>query len=166
MAKRRRSLNRFLQIRKLLVWIKWLYYTRVWHMDIHPSANFSLSARFDKTFPQGVHVGEMSYVAFDVSILAHDMTRGLYLHTRVGKNCFIGARSILLPGVEIGDGCIIGSGSVVTKSIPPRSVAAGNPARILQSDVTVGPYGRLPTADALGTKLLAAEDEATASAAG
>ncbi|MGO8183047.1 acyltransferase, partial [Rhizobium leguminosarum] len=54
----------------------------------------------------------------------------LYLHTRIGKRCFVCARSIILPGVEIGDECVIGSGSVVTKNVPPRSLVAGNPANI------------------------------------
>ena len=116
-------------------------------MDIDPTAEFSLSATFDRTFPKGVHVGAHSYVAFDARILTHDMTRGLYLHTRAGQNCFIGGRSLILPGVEIGDHCVVGAGSVVTKSVPPRTLVAGNPARVLQSDIEVTRYGRFRTAD-------------------
>lgn len=51
----------------------------------------------------------------------------------VGKMCWIGAGSIILPGVTIGDGTTIGAGSVVTKSIPARVLAAGNPARVIRS---------------------------------
>jgi maltose O-acetyltransferase len=51
----------------------------------------------------------------------------------IGDRCWIGGGAILLPGVTIGHGSTIGAGSVVTKSIPPRSVAAGNPCRILKS---------------------------------
>lgn len=47
---------------------------------------------------------------------------------RIGSNVFIGNNCILLPGIEIGDNCIIGAGSVVTKSVPAGSVIAGNPA--------------------------------------
>jgi maltose O-acetyltransferase len=51
----------------------------------------------------------------------------------VGKQCWIGAGSIILPGVTIGDGTTIGAGSVVTRSIPSRVVAVGNPARVIRS---------------------------------
>ncbi|CAO4157377.1 acyltransferase [Methylorubrum extorquens] len=141
-----RSLNKLLKFRRALVRLKWLYFTKVWGMDIDPSATFSLSARFDKTYPKGVHVGAETYVAFDVAILAHDMTRGLYLDTWIGRRCFIGARSVILPGIRIGDECIVASGSIVTKDVPPRSIVAGNPATIIRSDIEVGPFGRFTDA--------------------
>ncbi len=50
----------------------------------------------------------------------------------VGKGCWIGAGAIVLGGVTIGEGTTIGAGSVVTKSIPARVVAAGNPARVIR----------------------------------
>ncbi|MBF9036667.1 acyltransferase [Rhodobacterales bacterium HKCCE2091] len=126
---------------------------RIWGMDIHPTAQMSLSAKFDKTFPVGVHLGEKSYIAFESRILCHDRTRGLYLHTRIGKNCFIGGRSLIMPGVEIGDNCVIGAGSIVTKSIPPRCIAAGNPARVLRENIEVGEYGRFVEADETESRL-------------
>lgn len=150
---RRRGLNRLSSLRNLLVTLKRGYYRRIMGMDIHPSAQFSLSAKFDRTFPIGVHVGPQSYVAFDARILTHDRTRGLYLHTRIGANCFIGGCSLILPGVEIGDNCVVGAGSVVTRSVPPRSIVAGNPARIVRSDIEVGPYGRFLDADATESAL-------------
>jgi acetyltransferase-like isoleucine patch superfamily enzyme len=150
---RRRGLNRLKGLRTLLVGAKRIVLNRLWGMDIHPTAQFSLSARFDRTFPVGVHVGAQSYVAFEARILTHDMTRGLYLHTRIGQNCFIGGRSLILPGIEIGDNCVVGAGSVVTKSVPPRSLVAGNPARILRENIEVGPYGRFATADATESAL-------------
>ena len=50
----------------------------------------------------------------------------------VGNDVWLGDRVIILPGVHIGDGCIIGAGSVVTRDIPPYSVAAGIPAKVIK----------------------------------
>ncbi|KAI1878228.1 uncharacterized protein JN550_000410 [Neoarthrinium moseri] len=51
----------------------------------------------------------------------------------IGEDCWFGGNSIVLPGVTIGQGSTIGAGSVVTKDIPPYSVAVGNPARVVKS---------------------------------
>ena len=50
----------------------------------------------------------------------------------IGKNCWLGAGVIVLPGVTIGDNTVIGAGSVVTKDIPDYSVAAGVPAKVVK----------------------------------
>lgn len=50
----------------------------------------------------------------------------------IGKNCWLGAGVIVLPGVTIGDNTVIGAGSVVTKDIPSNVVAVGNPCRVLR----------------------------------
>jgi serine O-acetyltransferase len=50
---------------------------------------------------------------------------------RIGDRVYIGPNAIIIGGIEIGDDVAVGAGSVVTKSLPPRSVAAGNPARII-----------------------------------
>jgi acetyltransferase-like isoleucine patch superfamily enzyme len=138
------SLNKFLKLRRFVVKLKWYYFTRVWRMDLHPTIEFSLSARFDKTNPRGVHVGEYSYIAFDAVILAHDRTRRLHADTRIGRHCFIGARSVIMPGVTVGDECIVGTGSVVTKDVPSRSIVAGNPAQIIKSGIPLIRYGGFP----------------------
>ena len=52
---------------------------------------------------------------------------------RIGKNCWLGAGVIVLPGITIGDNSIIGAGSIVTKDIPPNVVAVGNPCKILRT---------------------------------
>lgn len=51
----------------------------------------------------------------------------------VGNNVFIGFNTILMPGVTIGDNCVIGAGSVVTRNIPANHVAVGIPARLIKS---------------------------------
>lgn len=50
----------------------------------------------------------------------------------IENNVWIGANTLVLDGVTIGEGCVIGGGSVVTKSIPPFSVAAGNPCKVIK----------------------------------
>ena len=54
------------------------------------------------------------------------------LPVHIGKNCWLGAGVIVLPGVHIGDDTVIGAGSVVTKDIPSGVVAVGNPCRVLR----------------------------------
>lgn len=51
----------------------------------------------------------------------------------IGDDCWIGSNVVILPGVTIGEGCTIGAASVVTKDIPPFSVAVGNPARVTKT---------------------------------
>ncbi len=50
----------------------------------------------------------------------------------IGKNCWIGAGAVIVPGVRIGDNTVIGAGSIVTKDIPANVVAVGNPCRVLR----------------------------------
>ena len=58
---------------------------------------------------------------------------------RIGKNCWLGAGVIVMPGVTIGDNTVIGAGSIVTKDIPSGVVAVGNPCRVLRE---VGEHDR------------------------
>lgn len=50
----------------------------------------------------------------------------------IGKNCWIGAGAVILPGITIGDNVVIGAGSIVTKDIPSNVVAVGNPCKVLR----------------------------------
>lgn len=53
-------------------------------------------------------------------------------HVHFGKNCWIGAGVIIVPGITIGDRVVIGAGSVVTKDIPSDMIAVGNPCKVLR----------------------------------
>src|SRR4051812_23972256 len=149
------TLNKLLRLRTALVATKRWYLNHVFGMDLHPTTQFSLSAYFDRTYPKGVHVGRHSWVALQAIILTHDRTRGLYLHTRIGERCFIGARSMVLPGVQVGDECIVAAGSVVTRDVPPRCIVAGNPARVIRENIDVIEYGRYRDADETTLRLKA-----------
>lgn len=134
-------------IRNILVKSRVYFYKNYAKMDIDSSLQLSLSAVLDMQFPAGIHIGKNSLLTFDVRMLTHDRTRGLYLHTYVGDNCFIGGRTLILPGVKIGNNCVIGAGSLVNKDIPDNCIAAGNPAKIIRENIEVGPYGRFLDAD-------------------
>jgi acetyltransferase-like isoleucine patch superfamily enzyme len=132
-----------LGVRRLLMRARWIYFVRGFGMNIDPSAWFSLKVTFDRTHPSGIHVGPESYIAFGAVILSHDMTRGIYADTRIGARCFIGAHSIILPGVTVGDGSIVGAGSVVTGDVPPATIVAGNPARVVRTGIRTYRFGCL-----------------------
>lgn len=51
---------------------------------------------------------------------------------KIGKNCWIGEGVIIMPGVAIGDGCVIGAHSIVKNSIPEASIAVGSPAKVVK----------------------------------
>lgn len=75
----------------------------------------------------------------DASHRYDDMTRPITWQgftskgpTRIGSNCWFGIGCVVTSGVTIGDRCVIGANSVVTRDLPPRSVAAGSPARVIR----------------------------------
>jgi serine acetyltransferase len=133
-------------MREGLIGLRIWFLRNIVGMDIHRSVKMSLRANLDLTNPGGVHIDEGTYVAFRAVVLAHDMSRLLMTDTYIGKNCFIGAHSIVMPGVRVGDECIVGSGSVVTADVPSRSVVAGNPARIVRSGIRTRKWGILEEA--------------------
>ena len=69
--------------------------------------------------------------------MAHDHCRNLCIDTHIGRDCVIGVNAIVMPGVKIGDEVVKGSGSVVTKDVPSHSIAVGNPAKVIKTNVSV-----------------------------
>ena len=118
-----------------------LYFNKLWGMDIGPNCRISLSARLDKSNPRGVHIGDGTAINFGACILTHDYPRWLSADTWVGKECSIGARSIILPGVKIGDNCVVAAASVVMKDVPANCLVGGHPARIIEKGIQTGPLG-------------------------
>lgn len=106
-----------------------LIHIHVWGMDIHPSAKIAPSALIDRTWPKGIHIGANTIICEQCVVLTHDFTRGLYLHTTIGARCYLGPRSIIFPGVSVGDDCVIMPGALVNKDMAANSMAIGNPAR-------------------------------------
>jgi len=121
-------------------------YFRHLGMTIGRGTQISLKARLDRTNPRGVHIGDGTLIAFDATILAHDLARVIHSDTYIGSNCFIGCRAIIMPGIKIGDGCIVAAGAVVTTDTPSGSIMAGNPARVLKSGIRTLKWGVLEDA--------------------
>ncbi len=117
------------------------YLRIVYKMDIGKNVRVSWKAHLDKSInPKGIHIGNWTCVLNGAMILSHDACRDLIVDTYIGENCVVGVRSIILPGVKIGDSCVIGAGAVVTKDVPPHSIVAGNPARVIREGVNVENY--------------------------
>jgi len=134
--------------RESLIGMRLWFFRKIMKMDIHPTVKISLKANLDLTNPRGIHIDEDTYIAFHAVILAHDMSRLLMTDTYIGRNCFIGAYSIIMPGITVGDECIVGSGSVVTDDVPSHSIVAGNPAKIIRSGIRTRKWGILENAHA------------------
>ena len=112
-------------------------------MKIGEGARISLKAKLDFTNPRGVHIGAYTIITPMAQIFTHDFVRARHVDTYIGSHCFIGAGSIILPGVSVGDHSIVAAGAVVTSDVPPNSIVAGNPAKVIKSDIRTGHYGML-----------------------
>jgi acetyltransferase-like isoleucine patch superfamily enzyme len=93
----------------------------------------SITARSSVRIGSYCHLGHYTFVMDNGQ---HDVIRHLDLPPSkpviVEDHVWIGSKVTILPGVRIGSHSVIGAGSIVTKDIPPRCVAAGNPARVLR----------------------------------
>ena len=107
------------------------------HLGKHVYANFNLTL-VDDTH---IFIGDYTMIGPNVVIATggHPVLPSLrqegYQYNapvHIGKNCWLGAGVIVVPGVTIGDNTVVGAGSVVTKDLPGNVVAAGNPCRVLR----------------------------------
>ena len=102
---------------------------------------------FDVSLERGVEIGDGTTITGGSIVLTHDAVPATFLpeldggdlfkrkcrrtKVKIGKQCFICARSLILPGVTIGDRCIVAAGAIVTKDVPSGCVIAGNPAKVI-----------------------------------
>ncbi len=129
------------ELHNVVVRLRRQYLIRVWQMDLGEGTLISLSAKLDKTNPRGIHIGKYTAVAFGAAILTHDAVNNRNRDVHIGDNCFIGAHSIILPGVTIGHQCIVSAASVVVRDVPAGSLVTGNPARVVENNVKTTHYG-------------------------
>lgn len=131
-------------LRNRLLYLRTWYYRTVYGMNIAKDVRLSFKARIDKTNPKGLTIGEKTMVTFDAIVLSHDYsTRKHSAKTVIGTHCFIGCGAIILPNVTVGNHVIVAAGSVVTKDVPSNSIVAGNPAKVIASDIQTIEYGML-----------------------
>lgn len=93
--------------------------------------------------PFMIEIGDNVHITGECQFLTHDGSTLIFRKeipsleiTKpiiIGNDVFIGYRSIILPGVKIGNRCVIGAGSVVNRDIPDNSVAVGNPCRVVKT---------------------------------
>ena len=100
-------------------------------------ANFNLTL-VDDTH---IYVGDFTMFGPNVTVataghpILPELREQVYQYNfpvHIGRNCWIGAGAVIVPGVSIGDNTVIGAGSIVTKDIPSDVVAVGNPCRVLR----------------------------------
>jgi galactoside O-acetyltransferase len=107
------------------------------HFGKNVYANFNLTC-VDDTH---IYIGEYTMLGPNVVLssaghpILPELREKIYQYNmpiHIGRNCWLGAGVVVLPGITIGDGSVIGAGSIVTKDIPSGVVAVGNPCRVLR----------------------------------
>ena len=130
-----------------------------------PHKNFYFSTKFNCA-TKNIYIGEYTFINHSFSCLGYGDGRltigsfsqigpGVFItlgshsvedmktypgDVVIGEMCWIGANVTILPGVTIGDGCVIGACSLINKDIPPYSIVAGVPGKVLKKREVVYPY--------------------------
>jgi len=118
-------------------------YRLLGYSNIDERAILESNLMLDKVHPSGIHIGANTLVGSHTLILCHEHIMRDPLDTRnpwvtetyIGRNCFIGVRATILPGVRIGDEVVVGASTVVTKDIPSNCLVVGNPGRIVKTNI-------------------------------
>lgn len=103
----------------------------------------NIYANFNLTLVDDTHIYVGDYTMFGPNVtvataghpILPEVREKMYQYNfpvHIGKNCWIGAGVVIVPGITIGDNVVIGAGSVVTKDLPSNVVAVGNPCRVLR----------------------------------
>lgn len=103
--------------------------------DFYANFNMVIVDDMDVYIGDDVMIGPnvtISATGHPVYPLYREMGAHYSLPVRIGNNVWIGANSVVLPGVTIGDNTVVGAGSIVTKDIPANMVAVGNPCRVMR----------------------------------
>lgn len=124
-------------------------YHRLRGCKIGHNCHISKSAILDRVYPKGIHIGDNTRVLIEAMIISHDFERAqlegypMKCDTYIGQNCVIGGRSMIMPGVHIGNHVYVAGGSIVTRSVPDNCIVAGNPARIVRTGTIISERGQI-----------------------
>ena len=117
-------------------------------MGCHVGENtfFGDYVRMDTSYADMIYIGDYTHITSGCRILCHQRDLTNYCkgdnaadlgyktgEVHIGKGVMVGMETLIMPGVTIGDGAIIGAGSIVTKDIPAWTIATGRPARVVKS---------------------------------
>ncbi|WP_423799581.1 acyltransferase [Neobacillus sp. SAB-20_R2A] len=110
----------------------WLYRTFL-GMKVGEKTSFALMVMPDIMFPEKISVGCNTVIGFNTTILAHEYLIKEYRlgEVIIGDEVMIGANSLIMPGVTIGDGAIVSAGTMVHKDVPPGYFVGGNPMQVI-----------------------------------
>ncbi len=123
-------------------------FLRACGMDIDGRIKFIHSSVYlDTAYAARIHIGDNCVISVNTVVLAHDFSlecgmtalgkgdlnneKKIVRDVYIGKNVFIGAQCVILPGTRIGDNCIIGAGTVCSGSIPENSVVTGEKWKVV-----------------------------------
>lgn len=104
---------------------------RLLGMKVGRNVSVGLGVVFDVFFPEMIEIGDNSVIGFDSTIIVHEflVTEFRKGKVKIGKDVLIGARSLVLPGVEIGDGARISAMSLVNSDVAAGAFVGGVPAK-------------------------------------
>jgi acetyltransferase-like isoleucine patch superfamily enzyme len=117
------------------------------HIGKNVNFSFAVSGGCYIQALNGVYIGDYTIFAPGVKIISANHIRGELAKwhkaepIRIGRNCWLGVNVVILPGVSLGDDCVVGAGAVVTKSFPAGSILGGVPAKLMKSDSSITDAG-------------------------
>ncbi|MCF6094565.1 acyltransferase [Microaerobacter geothermalis] len=110
----------------------WMYRTFL-GMEVGEKTAVALMVMMDILVPERIHIGRNSIIGYNTTILAHEYLIDEYRFgdVYIGSEVMVGANTIILPGVTIGDRAIVAAGSVVHKDVAPGTFVGGNPIQVI-----------------------------------
>lgn len=102
--------------------------------------NVAIGDRTEIHAGREITIGDNSLISWDCCIMDRDYHKlmsetEVFKPVHIGNNVWIGSRALILKGITIGDGAVVAAGSVVTRDVAPRTIVAGNPAKVIKEDV-------------------------------